>query len=58
MRIHRKLNNCANVIKLFKIYEDENKLYLLLEYKSGGDLKDAIVNRRYITEGDAKIITA
>jgi serine/threonine protein kinase len=32
IRIHRLLNECPNVIKLFKIFECENNLYFLIEY--------------------------
>jgi serine/threonine protein kinase len=38
IRIHRLLNECPNVIKLFKIFECENYLYFLIEYQKGGTL--------------------
>jgi len=28
----RKLNQCGNIVKLFKVYESFNNLYLFLEY--------------------------
>ncbi|CDW88890.1 serine threonine protein kinase [Stylonychia lemnae] len=45
VKILRKLRNCQNVNRLYKIYETSNNLYLLLEYKEGGDLKRGIIHR-------------
>ena len=39
VQILKKLRNCQNVNRLYKIYETSCNLYLLLEYKDGGDLK-------------------
>jgi serine/threonine protein kinase len=38
IRIQRELRQCGNTIKLFKIFESENYLNLLMEYEEGGTL--------------------
>ena len=30
--VHRELRFCENALKLYKVYECEKKIYLLLEY--------------------------
>ena len=58
VRLQRRLFNCANVIKIFKIFEDSKELKLLMEYKEGGNLKQSIINRSFIPEEEIKIIMA
>ena len=39
-----------NVIKLFEIYEDDEFVYLVMEYLSGGELFEYIVDQEYLDE--------
>lgn len=39
-----------NVIKLFEIYEDDEYVYLVMEYLSGGELFEYIVDQEYLDE--------
>jgi len=39
-----------NVIKLFEIYQDENYIYLVMEYLAGGELFDYIVDQEFLDE--------
>ena len=49
---------CTNIIKIIKVYEDLNNLYLLLELKEGGDLHELISSTMGLEEDDSKIIIA
>jgi serine/threonine protein kinase len=42
IQIQRALRYCGNVIKLYKIYESDKYLNLLLEYQEGGCLGDML----------------
>lgn len=46
------------MIKIFKIFENDTELQLLMEYKEGGNLKQSIISRSYTTEEEAKMIMA
>lgn len=39
-----------NIIKLFEVYESEEYVYLVMEYLSGGELFDYIVDQEYLDE--------
>lgn len=58
IRIQRSLRLCGNTIKLFKIYESERYLNLLLEFQEGGTLGDVLENTTRLSEEDARIIIA
>lgn len=58
IRIQRSLRLCGNTIKLFKIYESERYLNLLLEFQEGGTLGDLLENPMRLSEEDARIIIA
>ncbi|KAI9208875.1 kinase-like domain-containing protein [Polychytrium aggregatum] len=46
-----------NIIQLYEMYEIENKIYLVMELVTGGELFDDIVNRvKYSEQDAAKII--
>eukprot|EP00347_Sterkiella_histriomuscorum_P008272 403345715 len=38
----RLLSNCKQIVQLYKVYESEKSIYLLLEYVNGGDLQNFI----------------
>jgi len=42
-----------NVVKLFEIFEDKDLIYLIMEYMSGGELFDRIVEREHYSEKEA-----
>lgn len=48
------LGNHDNIVKFYDYYEEESNYYLVLEYMSGGDLFDKIVEKNYYTEKDAR----
>jgi calcium/calmodulin-dependent protein kinase I len=50
--IHRDLNH-PNVIRLFDIYETPQKIFLIMELVSGGELFDRIIDRGHFSEADA-----
>ena len=58
IRIQRSLRLCGNTIKLFKIYESERYLNLLLEFQEGGTLGDLLENPTRLSEEDARLIIA
>lgn len=45
-----------NVVKLFETFEDDNKIYLIMELCSGGELFDKIVKKGFFTESYACFI--
>lgn len=42
-----------NVVKLFEIFEDEAKFYLVFEIMKGGELFDRIVEKDHFSEREA-----
>eukprot|EP00347_Sterkiella_histriomuscorum_P007726 403347792 len=53
---HYKLNSSPNIMRLEKIYEDSEFIYLFLEYQQGGTLLKIIDQRMRLRENDLKII--
>ena len=45
-----------NVVKLFEIYKDESKLYIVLECVEGQDLYEFVVIKRKLKESEASRI--
>uniref|UniRef100_A0A2K6FT61 non-specific serine/threonine protein kinase n=2 Tax=Propithecus coquereli TaxID=379532 RepID=A0A2K6FT61_PROCO len=45
-----------NIVKLHEVYETETETYLILEYVSGGDLFDAIIESVKFPEPDAALM--
>ena len=56
--MHSLLNQCENILKLFRLYEDETSMYLVLEYQSGGSLMDLIKKKHNWQEKDLRTIMA
>ncbi|KAL7715738.1 Protein kinase [Entamoeba marina] len=54
--VMRKLSNHPNVVKLFDVFEDEQMILMVIEYMSGGELYDQIIQRGNFTEADASDI--
>eukprot|EP01119_Soliformovum_irregulare_P021148 TRINITY_DN698_c0_g1_i1.p2 TRINITY_DN698_c0_g1~~TRINITY_DN698_c0_g1_i1.p2 ORF type:complete len:473 (-),score=155.45 TRINITY_DN698_c0_g1_i1:514-1932(-) len=50
--IMKKLQH-PNIIQLMEVVDTQDTLYLILEYASGGELFDAIVNKGFYSEADA-----
>jgi 5'-AMP-activated protein kinase catalytic alpha subunit len=42
-----------NIVKLYEIVENTDKIYLIMEYASGGELFDYIVSRERLSEREA-----
>ena len=45
-----------NIVKIFEIFKDDKKLYLVMEYVKGKELFDYIVSKNQLLEHDACII--
>lgn len=58
IKVQRELKLCGNSLKLFKIYESEKYLNLLMEYQEGGTLGDKLEKQQKFSEEDARIIIA
>ena len=52
IRILSQLHH-PNIVKLFEVYEENSKVYLVMELETGGELYDRIVERGSYTEKDA-----
>ena len=48
--MHRLLTTCPNIIKLHRVYENNESLFLILDYLQGGSLFDFITDKRDIYE--------
>jgi calcium-dependent protein kinase len=57
IEIHRSLDH-PNVVKLYEIYEDARCMYLVMEYCTGGELFDRIVNAGSFDESQAALLLA
>ena len=53
IEVMRKLSNHPNVVKLYDVYEDEKHILMVIEFMSGGELYDQIIQRGSFTEDDA-----
>ena len=52
VEIHKRLKH-SNIIRLVNYFEDEENLYLILEYASRGSLFHLIKKKKYLTEDEA-----
>jgi len=55
-KILKEINN-ENVVKCYDAFETDDRLYLILELMSGGELFDRIVDQGHFTEKDAQKVT-
>jgi len=46
--------NHPNIVRLYDVFETNDRLYMQMEFMSGGELFDQIVDKGYYTEADAK----
>ena len=54
IEILKRLNH-PNVIKIHKIYDDEKKFYIIMEFCENGELFNRIVEKKYLTEDEAAL---
>lgn len=45
-----------NIVRLYEVFQDEKRYYLVTELCTGGELFDEITNRSYFSEQDAAVI--
>lgn len=55
IRVLRKLRH-PNIVRLMETFEDKNKVYLVMELVTGGELFDRIVEKGSYTERDASAL--
>lgn len=58
IRLQRKLSSSPNITRIYKIYETSQNIYILMELKEGGNLKECILSRKFFLEDGVKIICA
>jgi serine/threonine protein kinase len=56
IRVHWALENCPSVLSLLAIYEDQEKIYLILEYQPEGTLTDIFKNQSKLSEAEVRMI--
>jgi serine/threonine protein kinase len=52
------LKNCGNALKVYRIYESDKYLNLLMEFQEGGTLGELLTAQTKLNETDIKVITA
>ena len=45
-----------NIIRLYEIFEDEKRFYLLTDFVQGGELFDKLLHDKFLKEQDAAIL--
>ena len=45
-----------NIVRLFEVYQDPKRYFIVTEHCSGGELFDQIIKRPYYSERDAAVI--
>lgn len=50
--------NHPNIVKLYYAFQDNNKVYLILEYLDGGEIFHHLAQQRYLSEKDASYYIA
>lgn len=50
--------NHPNIVKLFYAFQDNNKVYLILEYLDGGEIFHHLAQQKYLSEKDASFYIA
>eukprot|EP01031_Cornospumella_fuschlensis_P027583 gene27582-33315_t len=53
MNILSQLNH-ENIVRLYAVYSLNDKIYMIMEFLKGGELLQAICQREYYSEGDAR----
>ena len=51
-----RLINCSNSVKLYEVFETDEKNYLVIELLYGGDLFDRIINKGIYSEKEASYL--
>eukprot|EP00358_Blepharisma_japonicum_P002185 CAMPEP_0202955304 /NCGR_PEP_ID=MMETSP1395-20130829/51696_1 /ASSEMBLY_ACC=CAM_ASM_000871 /TAXON_ID=5961 /ORGANISM="Blepharisma japonicum, Strain Stock R1072" /LENGTH=484 /DNA_ID=CAMNT_0049671735 /DNA_START=196 /DNA_END=1650 /DNA_ORIENTATION=+ len=51
-----KLADHPNIVKLYEIYEDTKYIHLVMEYCSGGDLCDYLIQKEVLTEKEVSAL--
>jgi calcium-dependent protein kinase len=50
-----KLIDHPNIVKIFDWFEDNERIYLVMEYLQGGDLHDRIISKKKSSFSDEEI---
>ena len=56
IKVHWALNECDGILQLLELYEDEEYVYLVLDFQEEGSLLDYIQKNKQLTENQTKVI--
>jgi serine/threonine protein kinase len=45
LQVHWSLRDCDGILQLRELFEDENFVYLILDFQKGGSLLDHVISR-------------
>ena len=51
-----RLINCSKSVKLYEVFETDEKIYLVIELLYGGDLFERIINKENYSEKEASYL--
>lgn len=54
--MHWALEKCEGVIKVLELFEDEQFVYMVLEYQKQGTLLQQILQKQRFSEKESKVI--
>ena len=54
--IMKKANSCENITHLKELFEDEDKIYMIMKYQEGGDLMEKLIKEKKLPSDEARQI--
>jgi serine/threonine protein kinase len=54
--VHWALEQCVSVLRLLKLYEDQDCVCIVLEYQAKGSLMNVIMKRVKLEEAEVRVI--
>ena len=56
IKVHWSLEQCVSVVRLLQIFEDDDNIYMVLEYQPNGTLLRTLKSNQQFKEPDVRVI--